>query len=424
MNPAILIFDLLALSAIAWWRYRGQPKDIGTLFWPALLFKLLAGVGVGLLYFYHYGHGDTIMFWRDSVVISNNLRADPMTTLATMYNDGAGQVQGLVYNKDRAVFFVKNLGVIAFFCDNNYWMMSIVLSFISFLAAWFVFRVTIECFPASRFAAAVAFLFFPPVVFWSSGLIKESLGLASVFFLAGIFLRLVFQKKIDLMQLIFALIFIWIGWRLKYYWIAIFLLISVSVLVVSLLRDKNYRLPRYALPLWIVLLMLLSVAGTSLHPNFSSDRFFPMIVENNEAFMKLSDPRNTVEFTDLKADFFSMLWNSPKALLTGFFRPFIWEAFNTLSFIASVGNLFLLAVVVTAIPGLKKLSSTQNSLLVIGAVTYCMMLATFLALSTPNFGTLDRYKTGFSPFLLFVALYRNPVLEKLLPRRDQYSSEI
>jgi hypothetical protein len=35
----------------------------------------------------------------------------------------------------------------------------------------------------------------------------------------------------------------------------------------------------------------------------------------------------------------------------------------------------------------------------------------FLALSTPNFGTLSRYRAGFLPFFVFVIAYRNPIVE-------------
>jgi hypothetical protein len=43
-----------------------------------------------------------------------------------------------------------------------------------------------------------------------------------------------------------------------------------------------------------------------------------------------------------------------------------------------------------------------------------MLLAIFLALSTPNFGTLSRYKIGFFPFLVFLTLYKNPLLGKIM----------
>jgi hypothetical protein len=422
MSTLLLLFDLAALAAFAWWQYRNQPRSVTSLYWPALAVKLIAGLSVGMIYFYHYGGGDTTLYWRDSMIISDSLRTDPLNTLTAMMNkdnaDG-GSIPGLIYNTDRAFFFVKVLGVVAFLCADNYWVMSLVLSFISFFAAWYLLRIIVDCFPGSRFAAAVAFLFFPPVVFWSSGLIKESLGLAAIYFLAGIFVCLICRKKINAIEWVAAIFFVWIGWRLKYYWLAMFFLTTGSVLVVSVIRDKENKLPRYSLLLWMGVLILLLFIVSSFHPNFSPDRFFPMIMENNQAFMRLSAPGNAIEFNSLTPDLMSMVMNSPTALIAGFFRPFFWESFNLLSLISGLANLFMLLLVASAIPGLRKLSPSQNSLLVIATLFYCVMLAVFLALSTPNFGTLDRYRVGFSPFLLFLALYGNPILEKLLPDKRQ-----
>jgi hypothetical protein len=42
---------------------------------------------------------------------------------------------------------------------------------------------------------------------------------------------------------------------------------------------------------------------------------------------------------------------------------------------------------------------------VIGILLYCSVLATVISLSTPNFGTLIRYKVAYMPFLWFLALW-------------------
>jgi len=44
------------------------------------------------------------------------------------------------------------------------------------------------------------------------------------------------------------------------------------------------------------------------------------------------------------------------------------------------------------------------------------VLAVFLALSTPNFGTLSRYRVGFIPFFVFLTACGNVLLERLQRR--------
>ncbi|MEO0331770.1 MAG: hypothetical protein AAF223_08805, partial [Bacteroidota bacterium] len=47
---------------------------------------------------------------------------------------------------------------------------------------------------------------------------------------------------------------------------------------------------------------------------------------------------------------------------------------------------------------------TDERLWVMSALLFSVLLGILLALSTPNFGTLVRYKVAFSPFLLYVLL--------------------
>jgi hypothetical protein len=51
------------------------------------------------------------------------------------------------------------------------------------------------------------------------------------------------------------------------------------------------------------------------------------------------------------------------------------------------------------------------SILFLATASYCIVLCVFLALSTPNLGTLSRYRVGFLPFLIFLLAYRNPLID-------------
>jgi hypothetical protein len=58
-----------------------------------------------------------------------------------------------------------------------------------------------QVFRKRQTAAALAFLFFPSVVFWSSGLVKETLALAGIFWMSTIFLRFLKGEKISVFSL-------------------------------------------------------------------------------------------------------------------------------------------------------------------------------------------------------------------------------
>ncbi len=424
MTTILLFVDFFGLAALAWWVYRRQPVTLQKFYWPALVLKLVAGFGVGILYFYHYGYGDTIKFWQDSVIVSRNLWSNPIETLDILWNEDSiqdGPLPGLSYRIDRSFFFVKILGIVAFLFGNNYWMMASALSFISFLAAWFLIRRIVECFPDATIPSVIAFLFFPTVVFWSAGVIKESVGLAALYVVAARCLRWVYQHKARFADVPAIVLAVWVGWSLKYYWIVIFVAAAIPFVIVSLCAQKVNMIHRYRLPIWLALTLVMILASMNAHPNFDPGRLFLVIDENNEALMRLSTEENAVRY-NLTPDFRSLIMNSPKALVTGLFRPFLWESFNTLSFFSALANTFVLIASILALPSLKKLLTSEDNLLAISIFFYVTLLAIFLALSTPNFGTLDRLKIGYTPFFLCLVLYHNPLVKRIFSHHSGLNS--
>jgi hypothetical protein len=120
-----------------------------------------------------------------------------------------------------------------------------------------------------------------------------------------------------------------------------------------------------------------------------------------------------VIFQHLEADFFSIAKYSPKALLSGIFRPGIWEANTTLKFLAATENLVLALLFLFNLATCRKITIGPHRLLTFSVIMYVVLLCVFLTISTPNLGTLVRYRIGFLPFLIFVLLNTSPLLKSL-----------
>ena len=411
-----IFFDLLILFWIAWWMHGKTSGSMRIVFWPALVLKLLAGLAVGWIYFYYYGHGDTITYWNDGKLVAGKMISDPLKAMRFFWDDSF-QWDGLINDKPRSLFFVKISGLLAFVGGGNYWMMSLIISFISFLGAWYLCLKTTRFFPEARRAVVVAFLFYPSVIFWSSGLIKESLGLAALYFLGSILLTIISNKKIFVWEYMVALASLWISWNLKYYWVGAFMPVAITTILVIFVKKLKPALVKYELSMWIVLFILLLSIATSVHPNFYPNRFLEVIVANNQEFMALTDQENAILYQNLNPSLKSVLVNMPQALISGIFRPFVWEAHNVISFAAGLENLVLALLVLSSIPSVPKIFKSPDRLLVLAMLTYIIILAIFLSLSTPNLGTLSRYKVGFLPFLVFLLIFQNQWIVRFFVRK-------
>ena len=415
---ALVILVGIHLSVIyflSFWICKRQDPQLQTYFWLGLILKLSAGIGLGLLYRHHYHKGDTLLFFDDASKLTNVFWNDPYSYFNFLVNDESKALITLVNTQSRSLFFVKIVSFINLFTGSNYWITSLYFSFVSFLSAYLLFQKITTSFAGSKYAAAIAFLFFPSVVFWGSGIIKESLAVAGLFILARVYVTLITNKKPIRWEWLLALISVIIVWRLKYYWIAVFIPVAITTLLVHFSTKGGGLKTNIKILLWILFFLLFCCGVSFVHPNFYLENFLLVLVDNYNQFINISPQENVIRY-QLEATWLSVFQNAPLALMAGFFRPFIWEAHNLMQMIVAIENLFICALVAVALIRLPSVGRSPHRLLIFSAVVYIVILCFFLSLSTPNLGTLSRYKTGFLPFLVFILLTDNVVLSWLNQR--------
>ena len=139
-----------------------------------------------------------------------------------------------------------------------------------------------------------------------------------------------------------------------------------------------------------------------------------VVVSSYYEFQAISNPDDLIHYDALSATPLSLLKNSPWALFSGLFRPFITEASTAFQSFIAFENLVLLILTAGAITQVKKLVNSQYRVLLFAILMYSILLCIFLALSTPNFGTLSRYRVGFLPYLVFVLTIENPLVNKMM----------
>jgi hypothetical protein len=420
MSLLLMLVNSCLMIWLARIMHRRQSTTAGRVFWIALSVKMITGISLGLLYFNHYGAGDTISFWQDGKQLSYLLRESPAQVLSFYWDESSAPdiTRELQQQKPRSVFFVKIAGVLALISGGNYWIMASWLSLVSFAGTWFLYGRIVRLFPDAKSAAGVALLFVPSVVFWSSGLIKESLGLAALAVLVSGVLSIAGGERVPKTEWLLIGVSLWMGWHLKYYWIGIFLPAAIPVMMATALSRRFPGLTKYDGMLWLGIFVVCLMLATNTHPNFYTSRFLEVIYNNNLEFTRMSLPPRIVQYVNLEPEMASMVMNAPAALLAGLFRPFVWEAFNTLSWVAAIENLVILFLVVQALVSIREVFRSPVRVLFFSTITYVVLLSTFLALSTPNFGTLSRYRIGALPFLVMLCLLpATPVGKWLAARR-------
>jgi hypothetical protein len=354
--------------------------------------RMCGGVTLGVLYTFYY-HGDTWAYFDRAMELSELIKLDPRAYVDFLFT---GQVEGMA---PRASFFVKAISPFVFLSGDNYWITSLWLSTCAFLGSWYLVRRLTGQWPSLAWPAAIAFLFTPTLVLWGSGIIKESLATGALFFLAAIVVGVVRTHRLSAGEAMMGVASAFFLWNLKYYYAAVFLAAALPLLAAHFASGFVKLAPAV---LWASALVIMMLLVTALHPNFYPENFLDVIVSNHDAFVRLSQPGGYIRYQDIHASWESVLGSAPLALVSGMFRPFVWEVGNLPGFLAAMENLFLLALSIVGMAGLTRVKREER-LWVLSTLFYCFVLAVFLALSTPNFGTLVRYKVGFVPFLVYLS---------------------
>lgn len=407
---------------MAWWLYSKQRNaPLRSLFWFGLIVKLLASIALGLIYahFYNY-NSDSFAYFNDAVVLSKIALKNPANYIKiVLFNEYPSQdiVQTLgLWSQPRAFFMAKLLSIFTLITPNNYWISGWYLSLFSFWGMWKLANTLANLFPATRLAAGVAFLFFPSVVFWSSGVMKESVVMGCIG--GSVSYLLISQFKLEnhqsaykkVLSVAFIIFSCFILWQLKYYYLGALLPVCIAYIGATYVSARLYPASSalFSMGMLLVIFSGVLLVATQLHPNLYVDRFLIMLVENHRLIYEMSDKANVIHYNNLQPSFNSLLVNFPQALVAGLYRPFIWEASSLFQNVTGFENLLLLLFSLYALRPRNFTTISKGSpyyLLLLSTLLYIVFLAVLMAFASPNFGTLMRYKIGFLPLFIYLLLF-------------------
>lgn len=403
------LIHLPLLTMLLFYNYRQQKHSpLAIHFFPSALIKLVAGVALGGIYLFYYRiAGDTFDMHKASVALTDILFSDFQQYLDVFFTGNyTEQTKNAIgyWDQPRVMFFVKILSLINIFTFSVYWVNALYLSLFSFAGAWVLANTLVRYYSVSKISVTVAFLYFPSMVFWSSGLLKETIAIGAMTFFIAISIKALKQQHIRWYQILYLLLLAFIIFKIKFYYLAVLVPVVVAY-------AASYTIAwRWSIPAWhqvllfLCVFILLSLLFTTVHPLLSLDSLAHSLYENYLATLKYSHGKNTFELEGLQPNFKSILVHVPEALLTGLFRPSFFDVGNILGFMAALENMLLALLAAVALFSLSIRSKPAYLLEIFVLIIYIVVLSVLLAIASPNFGTLLRYKVSYSPFFLLLLL--------------------
>ncbi|MEM6642028.1 MAG: hypothetical protein AAF616_03530 [Bacteroidota bacterium] len=397
--------NIAAIGTLAYLSYKCLFKEIQPLiFSSALLLKLAAGITLGLVFMNFYKSGDTILYFNRAATMAALPFREMILNVLSVSNYE-------VDDHPRVLFFTKILTPFVFISGSSYWITSLYLSFLSFFASCYLVINLTKKYPEWKQVATICFLFLPTVIFWTSGILKDTLSYASLLFCIGAFFKIKRELRITVYEALLMLASLFVLYKLKHYLLISLLLFFGFYGFLSLIKNTSIAKRLAAVGLLAGVLVLTQW----IHPYLQFDRLAKTIYENNRTIASHTSAENTIGLTLQDAYVSTILSEVPNAIQIGLFRPSISDQTILFGWFHRLENTLLAILTSLSLLILLKEKPKIDLPLTLASTLTILILATMLALSTPNFGTLVRYKSAFLPFLFLMAgllPYRYLILQK------------
>jgi len=128
------------------------------------------------------GNDSISLYYNEGIHIAK-LIVEDASNIHLIFSSGADFDQSLLFNPYNSGYFssesnyfvVRLVAIFSFLCFRNYTVMNLVFSMISFSGVWQLYKFFYEQYPQLHKKLAIAIIYFPTFVFWSSGILKDPL---------------------------------------------------------------------------------------------------------------------------------------------------------------------------------------------------------------------------------------------------------
>jgi hypothetical protein len=392
-------------------------------FLPALWCKILGALALGFLYQFYYDGGDTFNYHTlGSRVVWETLLESPRDGLQLLFSRGGAHgelyryTSRIVFFTDPGSYFVVR---IAAFIDiltfSSYTATALVFSLFSFFGIWYLFKTFYEHKPTLHRFIAIAVLFIPSLIFWGSGLLKDTITLGAIGFLTYTIKKIFIDKNVRLLYIIVLLLSAYLAFEIKRYIVLCFFPAAlIWVYVTNLSKVSSFAIRLVLFPVMIVTALgsayLASVWIGKNDARYSLDKIAvtAKITAYDIGFYTGKNAGSGYNLGELDGSFQSMLRLAPQAINASLFRPYLWEIRNPLMLLAAMESFFFLIFTLVVLIRLRlNIVRAFSDPYVIFCFAFSLTFAFAVGVATFNFGTLTRYKIPMLPFYALALILMN-----------------
>ncbi|MEQ6121925.1 hypothetical protein [Reichenbachiella sp. MALMAid0571] len=411
----LLILYLIAYSI----RPLVTDQNTRRYFIPGLTVKFIGAIALGMIYQFYYGGGDTFTYFqRGSNYIWNAFLDSPFVGLQMIFSEMVYTPENFEYTSqiytfgDSASYFVVRVaGFFDLLTFHAYSATALLFAVTSYSGIWMIFLVFYKFYPSFIKHIALGVLFVPSVFFWGSGLMKDTLTLGALGWLFYGFSQVFIFKKKLLKSTILLIVGFYVLYTIKIYIVICFMpALAFYFYLQNQSKIKNQliktMLAPFLISLGIASAYFTTVLVSANHYRYSIDTVLYTAEQTAKWNYFVSERDQGSGYTLGDYDFTptGLARKFVPAVITSFFRPFLWEVRNPVMLLSALENTFVLYLFVVFLFQRKSFVLAASNPLFVFCLIFAVLFAFAIGVTTYNFGSLVRYKIPMIPFLMTALL--------------------
>lgn len=404
--------------------------------------KILGSFCITIFYGYLSAGDSTNLYYREGLHLYKHILKDS-SNLQWLFKTGLEYPEYMIsLNSTRGYFgsesnfiIIKLVAIFSFVSFGRYMIINLFFSMLAFSGIWKLFSFFNELCPQIHKKIAIAVLFLPTVVFWSSGTLKDPVCMGMLgWFTYSTYSVFCKKRSVIINSIIMvasALMLVTVKPYILFAYVPFF---AIFLIFMNLGKVENY-LFRFVAFVLIGCASIAAFAAMSEKLNeemgmLAVERLSESLSTQQNNFAQMSDKAESSFSLGVEYDgesLGSLLKVAPAAINATLFRPYLWESRKISTLLSSLESLtlmiFFLFVMWKAGP-IRFFTSIIKDPLVMYCFFFALLFALFIGATTLNFGTLVRYKIPCMPFFvmaLFLIYEKRPKKIPSVKSADQSS---
>lgn len=430
-SPSNILSILVFLSVILIWTYFKSitipdSKEASLYRWN-VYHKLLFSSIFAIYYIAVFKGGDTYEYWRTMGALKNLMFHDfsnfwevitsepTMERFSGFFNYQTGYPPRFIYMEEESFFVAKVVLIFRLITFDSYLATTFLLSFIMANASWKIYTIARETGIFQKRLLAIFVLFLPSVAFWSSGISKDMIVFTSIlntiFYLYKL-LKAKTSPEQKIMYGLFLLFFAMIIYHTRPFILYAMIIPLVLMYSTNLINKiKSFTVLRLFIKSFTY--VILSGGFVYVLASVSADELLNSSESLSEAVTIQQDfAQNTSTYGgegddgkrySLEIDYtlVGIIKAIPITVLTGIYRPFIWEASRPSLIFNGIESLLFMFMTIWFFLvkfNIRRKIIQSNELLVF-SIGFVLVIAFMAGFTSILFGVLVRIRAPLLPFM-------------------------